>query len=46
MSYTHLTPKKLTEERYQISTYKSSGISIKKIAENLDRDKSTIYRGI
>ena len=42
MSYTHLTQ----EERYKISAYKSIGLSIKKIAENLGRDKSTIYREI
>ena len=42
MSYTHLTQ----EERYKISAYKSSGLSIKKIAEKLGRDKSTIYREV
>ena len=42
MSYTHLTQ----VERYQISAFLKSGKSIKEIAKQLGRDKSTLYREV
>ena len=40
MNYTHLTQ----DERYQIHALRRQGVSVARIAAELERDRSTIFR--
>jgi IS30 family transposase len=42
MKYKQLTP----EERYTISSYRKTGLSVSQIAKEMDRHRSTIYREV